>query len=354
MNICFCNTNTSWGGGEKWHLEMASAISELPDFKVSFLLNKNSVLDQKIDSEKISKLYFNLKKFSFLSPSSFNQLKKLLKDQNFDVLIFNGPNELKLVARVAKACGIKKIIYRRGSDKAIKNSFINRFLLENVVTHLIANSEATKQSLLKTGIKIEDKIHIINNGIHPPLNLQKGATNKKAIIGALGRLETQKGFDLLLKSASVLKSNNIDFKLIIGGSGSQLGELQEEVAKLNLEDTVEFAGFIEDIYSFLNQCDVFALSSRYEGFGYVMVEAMFCKKPVVAYNISSAKEIVQDNTTGILVDSYNYQAFASALQQLIEDNQTAQLYGNAGQIRANEFFSFNKSITKFIKVLSQN
>nr|WP_321450057.1 hypothetical protein [uncultured Carboxylicivirga sp.] len=142
---------------------MATAISELPDFKVSFLLNKDSVLNQKIQSDKINKLYFDLKKFSFLNPLSYNCLKRLLKDQNFDVLIFNGPNELKLVSRVAKACGINKIIYRRGSDKAIKNSFINRYLLENVVTHLIANSEATKQSLLSTGIKIEDKIHIINH-----------------------------------------------------------------------------------------------------------------------------------------------------------------------------------------------
>ncbi|MCU4166014.1 glycosyltransferase [Carboxylicivirga caseinilyticus] len=350
MNICFCNTNKSWGGGEKWHLEMATAFSELEGYKVSFLLAEKSVLNQKINSEKIHKLLFDVNKFSFLNPFKSSRLKKLLLAHHFDLIIFNGPNELKLVAKVAKACGIKKIIYRRGSDKVIKNSFINRNLLENIVTNIIANSEATRLSLLKSGIRIEDKIQVINNGIIPPKNKYPENKNNPTVIGALGRLEPQKGFDLLIQSASVLKNMAVDFKLIIGGSGSKETELRALVTENNLEENIEFAGFIEDSYGFLSKCDVFALSSRYEGFGYVMVEAMFCSLPVVAYNTSSAKEIVIHNETGLLIENYNINEFANALAQLIKNKEFCIELGQKGNQRAFDYFSFGDSVNKIKKI----
>lgn len=344
MNICFCNTNENWGGGEKWHLEMANAISDIPDYNVSFLLSKNSEIDQRLNTKKIQKLYLKVGKLSFLNPAKLFKLFSVLKKSAFDLIIFNGPNELKFISLMAKRSGIDKIIYRRGSDKNIKNSPINRYLLENVVTDIIANSEATKQSLLFTGIDIKDKIRIINNGVQPPKGIQPNKSADKMVIGALGRLEPQKGFDFLIQSASVLKKENIDFKLLIAGTGSLERELKNMAINYNIEDHISFVGFKDDVYEFLNSCDVFALSSRYEGFGYVMVEAMFCGKPVVAYDTSSASEIVRNDETGYLIKPYDIKAFANALKKLLDDQEKRSQYGMAGKKLAYEKFSFDESV----------
>lgn len=351
MNICFCNTNQSWGGGEKWHTEMAMALADLPDMNVSFLISKYSEINKRLNTRKVEKLFFEVGKFSFLSALKSNQLYRLLNKYDFDVLIFNGPNELKLVARIAKKCGIKKIIYRRGSDKIIKNSFLNRYLLENVVTDIIANSEATKRSLLYTGINIAHKIQIINNGVTAPQHKIQRSRSEDLIVGAIGRLEREKGFDLLIKSAKILKDQGLKFKVRIAGEGRQKSELNKLIAINDLQDFVELVGFRQDIYQFLSECNVFALSSRYEGFGYVTVEAMFTELPVVAFNISATRELVVDNQTGFLIEPYDINEFAEALKKLLLNPAMTFEFGKAGYSRAVQKFSFDSSVNKIIELM---
>ncbi len=351
MKICFCNTIGTWGGGEKWHYEMATALSQLR-YEVHFIVSKSGQIDRKLD-KKIKKKCLSIGKFSFLNPFKYYNLVSYFRNNAFDAVLINSPSELKLVARAAKAAKINKVIYRRGSDVVVKNKMLNKYLLEKVVDIIIANSQATKASLLKSGINIAGKIVTINNGIQPPSKEYAKVVNKIPVIAAVGRLSKQKGFDLLIQVAAKLKERGKAFIIRIAGEGELRTELEELIKTFGVADCVQLIGFSDDVFNFINQCDVFALSSRYEGFGYVTVEAMYMKKPVIAFDTSSTSEIVKQDETGFLIPCYDIDLFADKLFRLLNNKDTLQMFGNAGYIRAMNMFNFKKTIDKIKELIFQ-
>nr|WP_321450059.1 glycosyltransferase [uncultured Carboxylicivirga sp.] len=191
---------------------------------------------------------------------------------------------------------------------------------------------------------------IINNGIHPPTTEIYRTLGNTPIIGAIGRLEPEKGFDLLIEAAKILKSKGVNFEVRIAGIGSQQLILQELINTNQLQDQVKLVGFKQDIYQFLSDCHIFALSSRYEGFGYVTVEAMFAKLPVVAFKNSAALEIVEDKETGLLVDKFDTTKFAEAIANILNNSQLIELFGEKGYKRAINNYHFSISVKKLSQI----
>ncbi|TAJ15257.1 glycosyltransferase family 1 protein [Marinilabiliaceae bacterium JC017] len=354
LKICFCNTMKSWGGGEKWHYEMAKALSER-GYDVHFILTLGSEIDKRIKENKIIPHYLKVANLSFLDPFKHKKLVTFFRNQGFDALLVNNPTELKLVAPAAKRAGIKKIIYRRGSDVVVKKKILNQIVFEKIVTDIIANSNATRSSLLYSGMNIADKITVINNGIHPPKesgSQQVLTDNQTIIIGAVGRLSKEKGFHHLISIAKILTDNGKDFKIKIAGRGGQRSELEKQISENGLHGKVELVGFINNVYDFLGNCDIFALPSRYEGFGYVMVEAMFTKKPIVAFEISAAKEIVIHGQTGLLAKPFDLNDFANHLMTLMDNKNLCRKFGLQGEKKAYENYLFDKSVDKILKLIT--
>lgn len=329
---------------------MAIAMAD-KGHEVSFLLDKQGIISQRLDN-RVKQIHISIGRLSFLNRLLYHRLLKVFKHNSFDAVVINSPTELKVVAPAAKAAGIKHVIYRRGSDVSVKNNWLNRYLLEGVTDKIIANSQATKASLLATGLKIDDKIVVINNGVHAPQKEYLNVNNKLPVIGAVGRLSPQKGFDILIDTVYVLKHKGVQFILKIAGEGSERAILEAKIQEKGLEDTIELVGFQENVYSFLGGCDIFALSSRYEGFGYVMVEAMFSQLPVVAFNISSAQEIIEHGVTGFLVKPYDINEFSDALQELIQQRGLCAKLGSKGYERAFRDYNFEKSTVRLLNLIS--
>jgi len=353
MRIVFCNTIGSWGGGEKWHYDTACELAD-QGHSVYFLLHPHGSIKQKLVDKSIQILECRIGNLSFLNPAKFFKLFVKLKSIHADAILINRPAELKIVAFVAKCVGIKHIIYRRGSDVAVKKSKLNSILLENIVTQIIANSTATKRSLLKSGLAIESKIKIIYNGIRQSMpEVFSRKTSDIKVVGAAGRLVNQKGFDLLLLVAAQLKERGHRFRIEIAGEGPDRPALEQQIQALELSSYVILKGFVSDMPSFFQACDVFVLPSRYEGFGYVMVEAMLAQKPVIAFKTSSATDIVSDNETGFLVDAFDLSQFADKIAMLITNGELASAMGQKGYQRALERFPLKKATEELIACLSE-
>jgi glycosyltransferase involved in cell wall biosynthesis len=173
------------------------------------------------------------------------------------------------------------------------------------------------------------------------------------VIGAAGRLVNQKGFDLLLLVAAQLKERGHRFRIEIAGEGLDRPALEQQIEALELSAHVVLKGFVNDMPSFFNSCDVFVLPSRYEGFGYVMVEAMLAQKPVIAFKTSSATDIVIDNETGFLVDAFDLSQFADKIATLITNGMLATTMGQKGYQRALERFPLKKATEELIACLSE-
>lgn len=327
--VCFFNTIKKWGGGEKWHFEMASFLAS-KNYNVHFITSKNSVLANKLKDTNINFFCVDVKNFSFLNTKKVNKTSRYLKDNNIETVIINSSQDMKFGGLASKKAHVKHIIYRRGSAIPIKNSFINRYFFSNIITGVIANSEATKQTVnAKHKMFPSNKIFVLRNGIdvqsyfkkNPELNERK--KTDKIILGNLGRLVHQKNQLFLIDVAFELKRQNIPFQLIIGGEGRLRENLERKIKSLNLKNEVVLEGFVNNPSLFFNKIDVFLLSSLWEGFGYVIAEAMLFKKPVVAFNCSSNPELISNKENGFLTTPNDVVSFVEKIKYL-KNNYTKQ------------------------------
>lgn len=186
---------------------------------------------------------------------------------------------------------------------------------------VVANSEGTAESLISTGVITRDKLVTISNPVLPRNRLTTSEafvrlTTPEAnhsYICAIGRLEFAKGFDILLEAFSKLGDKSME--LIILGEGPLRSELEGQAEVLGISKRVKLAGFFLDPTEVLARSRLFVLSSRWEGFGNVLVEALALGVPIVSTDCPGApKSILLDGALGHLVQVDD----ASALREAIE------------------------------------
>lgn len=359
--ICFFNSIRFWGGGEKLHLELAVGCKAL-GHHVVIACNKNGILWQRAQEAGLECVDVRVTKFSFLNTFHINKISNTLASIQANAIIFTASQDAKTGGAAAKKAGINKIVYLRGLAARVKNSYFNRRLFTKTLTHIIANSEETKSLLLQKmqHVKGIPNIPVVYHGINiadtqsrnkHPFIAQHG---NGIILGNAGRLTAQKAQKDLIEVAIKLRDLQINFTLFIAGEGEERTSLENAIKLHQLQDQVFLMGFVDDIPAFMQSIDIFVLSSHWEGFGYVIVEAMAHELPVVAYDISSNPEIIADNETGLLVPCGNTDAFALAIKQFAEDQDLCKKYGIAGRKRVIEKFEFSTQLKQLLAVIEIN
>lgn len=331
--ICFVNTTKSWGGGEKWHFEMALFFKK-NGFQVVIITNQNSELYKRARKYNVEVKQLSINNLSFLNPLKFRVIARILSDVSPDVILLNSPIDIKTVGVTAAAKNVKHIIYRRGSDIAIKNSFLNRIYFKHVITGIIANSKATKNSILKKNPDLfpENKIKVIYNGLDvDKFDVHLPKSSPGFIIGNLGRLVYQKNQRALIDLAAILKGEINNFKIRIGGAGPLLETLIEYTKEKQVEHLIQFTGEVKSPISFFKDIDIFVLPSHWEGFGYVIAEASLLEKPVIAYNVSSNPELIRNNVTGYLIKKDDLPAMKEKILHLYRSSEIRQKLGVNGR-----------------------
>ena len=360
MKICFVNTNKKWGGGEKWHCEMAIQMKAM-GHDVYFIAHPDGKVISSLQEKNINIIPFRIGNLSFLNHFKIRQITISLQDINPEVIVLNMPSDLKSIGIAASRAGIKNIIYRRGSAIPVRNTKFNRYLFKNVVSGIITNSEATKNTILQNNPELFDpeKIQVIYNGIDlHEFNNQETQNlipkdDKKIILGNAARLSRQKGHEILFDIANILKERKINYHLYLAGSGEKEVQLKKLAEKLELRNNITFLGFVKNMKSFMEGIDIFLLTSEWEGFGYVLAEAMACSKPSIAFDISSNPELIDDGKNGYLIDAFNIDQFADRIISLSKNRELREELGhNAKEILLNKF-TLEKSVKEFSRFISE-
>lgn len=178
-------------------------------------------------------------------------------------------------------------------------------------------------------------LHVIPNPLVLTSTRTSTCTAKQVI--AVGRYVPQKGFDLLIDAWAIVSARHQDWILKIYGEGTGVN-LQEQIDRLALSDSCILeptTNIIEEKY-----CDsaIFVLSSRYEGFGMVLAEAMSCGLPSVAFNCPSGpSEIIKHSVDGFLVENGNIQQLADRICQLIENDSMRKEMGARAKQNSGRF-----------------
>lgn len=299
------------------------------------------------------KLHYLLdEKRNTLIPEKFTRiqrLRNLYKREQPDIVVFVGSHRSFLNLPAAK--GIPSVTWEHF------NAHINWHPLHKLSRKLAVKHSAKIVTLTQKDADNYQHIFGATNvaRIFNPItieNIELSARTEKRVL-AVGRLAGQKGFDMLLEAWAKVENRNNGWKLRIVGSGSHLKKLKQQIIRNGIESSVEIIPATNDIISQYKDSSVFVLSSRYEGFGLVLVEAMAAGLPVVSFKCEAGpSEIVEHNKTGILVPPNNIDKLAEEIDRLLE-NKTLQDYFSENSLIRVKRFEIEKIITQWEQLFNQ-
>lgn len=263
----------------------------------------------------------------------------------------------------AKVAGVPLIFstihntdYWRREKKYLVYSIIDRLTM-TLNTHVVAVSNGVKDFLVRWQRINPDKITTIYNGVDvekytdttgfEKLRNLFGLRGDIPTIGVTARLTRQKGLDIFLQAAKYILQNGRQAQFLLVGDGPSRGELEDLAKKLEIEQYIIFTGFRTDIPAILGLLDIFVMSSRWEGLGLSIIEAMLAGKPVVASNVDGIPEVVLDQETGILIPPGAPKALADAICTLLDSPEKRREMGERGRQRAIRDFSIDRMVRNF-------
>jgi glycosyltransferase involved in cell wall biosynthesis len=233
-----------------------------------------------------------------------------------------------------------------------------RFLSRKLPNFVIANSSATLATLhlngKRRGTAIASGVDANGCVVHDGCNvvsIKDGSNSSQATvrIGLIGRISPWKGQDIFIRAAALLKQKHPEARFEIIGAPvfSELAyeaDLHTLCDELKVNDTVEFAGFVENVPRRLAELDIVVhASTSGEPFGQVIIEGMAEQKPVVATNGGGVPEIVQDGVTGLLVPMGDAQRMAEAIDYLLTHPDEATEMGVRGRERVQTHFTIQNT-----------
>jgi len=289
-----------------------------------------------------------------------------------------GPTDWRIVPKLLKVCREEKVAVWHGHDYKTNalGLLLNRFWPMRLVTTLHGWVKETARTPLyyridrlclphydrvfcvsddlfaaarRCGVSARNCV-LLENGIdtHEYSRRQSTADAKLALgfppdeflIGAVGRLSPEKGFDLLLRAVRSLRDRGSNVRLVIVGEGDDRPRLEALRAGLGLEGAVRFAGWQSDAKLYFEAMDLFVLSSLREGLPNVLLEAMALGVPCVATRIAGVPKLIEHDASGQLVEPGDAAALADGIFRTIGHSELCSRYAGAARRTIGERYDF--------------
>jgi len=361
MDICLVNDSFKMGGVERVVIELANSFQEnnnnvtLIDFSgdykfyynVNDEINRPDIIKPRIIKRKmigkILKLKCQVTKQKINVYDFFREqardLIEYLKINNHDILILCQGILTALIPLIKKEIPNIKIIAWQHNEYDI---YINNYYKEIITDYLMGINKADLVVCLteedsKKFRKLNNNTCYIYNPLTISYNKQRVSNLNNNNIIFVGRLNIeQKGLDYLIEIGEKLKNG---WRILVAGDGPDKQILVKMIRKKNLEDKVILKGSLksEELVELYSSGSIFISTSRWEGFGLVITEAMAFGLPVISFNNHGPQEILKDGEFGVLIERNNLKDFLCRLSELIDDSGKREFYQKKSLERVKDF-----------------
>lgn len=349
--ILFLLSNFHSGGAETQYGNLISNIDRKRFIPVLGLIHyKNNV-----PTEKFLKRFGDVEKHNFYRKGKFDisvitSISSWAKKNNIDLIqsqLFMDNQIARISALLARLPVVTSVRGEIGPLLGPRKMWFEQ-KAQIVSDKIVVNSDWLRRYLVSNGSD-NKKIVVIYNGVDYSRlvsDYNKSDLRKKynipvgdRVITIVARLHPMKDHVTFLDAVRVIKNSLPDITVLVVGDGTERGMLEGYTEKLQLNDTVNFLGNVEDeINEIYHVTDLLMLTSQWgESFPNVILEAMFSEVPVVASDISAVDEIIDDNENGFLARSKDVDAFAKAAVSILEDKNLSKKLAGSGRKKAKLF-----------------
>ena len=235
-------------------------------------------------------------------------------------------------------------------------------ITRGVGSYVITNCQESFTQALAMGIPPE-KLSLVRNGVDTKNFSRRAASNElheaihvepgTRLVGFAGRLEHEKGPDLFIRAAEYVHHHFPDVHFVIAGEGSMRGEMERMCKQMRLDQHVHFIGWLSDTCTLYSNVDVLAHTSRSDGTSLVLLEAMACGCPQVGLAVGGVREIIENESTGMLAGAGDWEEVGIKIIQLLEEPHRMKSMGEAARARLVELFDVVKNTQRTAEVLQK-
>lgn len=360
MKIIYCLNSIKYLGGiQKVTIVKANALAEIPGNEVYIAVsdNKEGVQTEPL-SEKVKLIDLNVNYYADDWKSKWaiikgifikrmehkRKLTQLFNEINPDIVISVGQSEKNMLPKIK---GQWKTVrefhfdkkYRQRQAKGLfqKVLAIGGDIMDNLTLTKFNRIVVLTHEDKDTNWKGFNNVSVIPNPITIHHTKKSNCLNHKVI--SVGRLQMQKNYFSLISAFKLVVDKHPDWILEIWGEGGEREKLEDNIRKLHLDKHVYLMGQTNNVASKLQDASIFALSSIFEGFPLVLLEAMSLGLPIISYECPCGpRDIISNGENGFLVPINEENAFANKICQLIENEELRRSMGANAQERAKDFF----------------
>lgn len=241
---------------------------------------------------------------------------------------------------------VKRWLVRRGSSCTV---FVSSRLKMELAAAL--SLPERRCAVIPNGIELQK----FTGGRDHQLRKQLGIGNEHILVGAVGNIRKPKAYEVFIKAAALLRDRSHRYRFAIAGegSGTLFEQLQKLVSDLQLENTLTFLGLRKDVAQVLHNYDIYVLSSATEGFSIACIEAMASSVPVVATRSGGPEEIVEHESSGLLVPVNDPEQLAIAVDRIAQNNELAHKLTSRALARVHQRYAMSDMLKAYEKLFAQ-
>ena len=228
------------------------------------------------------------------------------------------------------------------------------FIAGRLTDRLIAVSPFEAELAIHSGAALPHQVRTIVNGLEEEemvehevsraLRRELGLPNGCPVVGSIGRLGRQKGYDVFIRAAKLIHDERPDVHFLLVGKGSYESALHDLASELKLDDCFHFTGERNDVLDIFPFIDVFVMSSRWEAMPYALLEAMGSGRAIVLTRICGLDKVVENGRSAVIIPPEDQEAIARAVMSLLDDDELRDRLGHAARETALGKYSLANSI----------
>ncbi|HET6360690.1 MAG TPA: glycosyltransferase family 4 protein [Gemmatimonadota bacterium] len=343
LSILHCDFRLSWAGGQNQLWLLASGLRER---------GHRQWIATRPDSEmarRARKAGFAVVEHPYrgeVDPRAYLSLRRAIAVHRPDVVHAHDSHSLMPAAVAARLVRPRPaVVGHRRVDFPIRGHALSRWKYARGPDRLIAISRRVRDVLLEDGVPPE-RIALIPSGIAldtppppegPSLRTRLGAPDGAPIVLTIATLADYKDHPTLVEAAARLRPRDPMTRWAVCGAGGLLEEIRADVARRGLAERVRYLGYVAGARGLLPEADVFCLSSKTEGLGTSVLDAMAAGVPVAAAAGGGIPEMIEHEVTGLLAPVGDGAALAAAVDRLLDDRPLASRFADAARERVREF-----------------